>query len=247
MKKSVLLSGLLAGIPALLLSRRKNKPRYDESRVARNLHRLAPTRGRGMDPEQASCRFLMYGLLPFWFVPGVLDWLWHRQTKIETTAGIKESLIHVLMMTEVGVPILLGLFFETNAGMLALMTGASVIHQATAIWDVSSTVRARKIPPREQHTHTFTESLPFMATAFLACLHPNQFLALFGKGPEEPRFGLELRRPPLPPSYTASILAAVAVFVALPYGEELLRCWRAKQKGLAGRDIPRCARELYAA
>lgn len=37
----------------------------------------------------AARRFLMYGLLPAWFVPGVLDWMMHRRTRIEDTAGTK--------------------------------------------------------------------------------------------------------------------------------------------------------------
>jgi hypothetical protein len=47
--------------------------------------------------------------------------LWHRQTKIETTSGAKESVMHLIMMAEAGIPILTGLFLEMNAGALALM------------------------------------------------------------------------------------------------------------------------------
>jgi len=49
---------------------------------------------------------LMYFLLPVWFGAGFADWLCHRASHIETTTGAKESLIHLLMFAEVGVPLL---------------------------------------------------------------------------------------------------------------------------------------------
>src|SRR5947208_2924975 len=66
--------------------------------------------GSASEVEEATVRYLLYGVVPAWFVPGVLDWLQHRRTRIERTAGVRESLIHLLMMTEIGVPITLALF-----------------------------------------------------------------------------------------------------------------------------------------
>jgi hypothetical protein len=57
--------------------------------------------------------------------------LWHRQTKIETTSGVKESMMHLLMMAEAGAPILTGLFLEMNAGALALMGTGWLLHELT--------------------------------------------------------------------------------------------------------------------
>lgn len=59
----------------------------------------------GDDVADATTRYLLCGLLPGWFVPGLADWMMHRRTRIENTSGTKESLIHALMMTEVGIPI----------------------------------------------------------------------------------------------------------------------------------------------
>jgi hypothetical protein len=193
----------------------------------------------------ATRRYMMYVLLPVWFVPGVLDWIWHRQTKIETTSGVKESLIHSLMMTEVGLPILMGLFLEINAGVFAAMLGAAALHEATAFWDVGFAVSRRKILPREQHTHSLLEVLPLAAVSFAACLHPEQFLSLFGAGPESPRMEIRWKRPALPKPYIAGILGAIALFIAAPYAEENIRCWKASRKGLAGKDTPKCARILF--
>lgn len=207
--------------------------------------------GKGRDSEsrriadKSSQRYIMYVIMPAWSLVGALDWLWHKQTKIETTSGPKESMMHMLMMAEAGIPVLAGLFLETNAGLLALMTAGMALHQATVMWDVSYTVSRRKIPAREQHTHTFMETLPFDILAVFACLHPEQFLAMLGIGDEAPDFKLRLKKPGLPISHIAGIFGAMTLFVALPHMEELLRCLKARQRNLTGSETPECLRELY--
>ncbi|WP_249374782.1 diguanylate cyclase [Streptomyces sp. I05A-00742] len=170
----------------------------------------------------------MYGLLPSWFVPGVADWVMHRRTRIEDTSGTKESLIHALMMTEVGVPIALTLLCEVNPLLLSVQLGATACHEATALWDVRTAVDSdRDVKPVEQHIHSFLESLPFAALASLMCLHPDQVRSLLRGGAGDPAaWRLVPRRRPLPAKYLAGIALAVGTFVALPYGEELVRCVR---------------------
>lgn len=70
--------------------------------------------GATVDVGDVTTRYLLYGLLPGWFVPGLADWVMHRRTRIEDTAGTKESLIHSLMMAEVGLPIALTLRYQVN-------------------------------------------------------------------------------------------------------------------------------------
>ena len=207
-----------------------------------------PGLGRNYESQasRASQRYLMYVIMPAWGLVGALDWLWHKQTKIETTSGTKESAMHLLMMMEAGLPVVAGLFLEPNAGLLRLMTIGMALHQATVMWDVGYTVSRRKIPAREQHTHTFMETLPFDILAVFACMHPEQFKAMLHLSREKPDFDLRLKRPPLPLSQISAIFGAMGLFVALPHVEELWRCWRAKQQGLTGTETPECARELYA-
>ena len=181
----------------------------------------------------------MYFGLPAWSVAGALDWLWHRQTKIETTSGPKESILHLLMMVESGI--------SGMAGLFAVMTAGMLLHQATVIWDVEYTVSRRMIPAREQHTHTFMETFPFDILMVFASLHPDAFQSMLGLGARKQDFSLHLRRPLLPLSRIAAILGAVTVFTAVPHVEEFVRCWRAYQRGLTGTDTPECSRELYAA
>jgi hypothetical protein len=58
-------------------------------------------------------------------------------------------------------------------------------------------------------------------------LYWKQFLAIFGKGPERPRCNLEWKRPASSRKYVVGILTAIGMFAALPYGEELWRCYKA--------------------
>lgn len=182
--------------------------------------------GTSRDVEAVTIRYLMYVLLPVWFVPAIADYLMHRRTRIEHTAGVRESLIHSLMMTEIGVPLVLTLLCEVNPALLTVITAAAGAHEATAIWDVTTAVHSgREVRPAEQHIHSFLESLPVMAASALLCLHWDQVTGAAGNGT---RWRLRLRRRRLPGGYLSAVAAAVLAFVAAPYGEELWRCARAR-------------------
>lgn len=185
-----------------------------------------------VDVGDATVRYLLYGLLPGWFLPGLADWVMHRRTRIEETAGTRESLIHALMMTEVGVPIALTLRYEINPLLLTVQLGSTAAHEATALWDVRTAEDSgREVKPIEQHIHSFLESLPFGALSSLMCLHADQVKSLLRGGRGDPdAWRLVPRRRPLSRAYLAGIGAAIGVCVLLPYGEELLRCRRAARK-----------------
>jgi hypothetical protein len=177
------------------------------------------------DVEEATLRYLLYVLLPAWFVPGVLDWWQHRRTDIQHTAGVKESAIHLLMMAEVGVPITLVLLCEINPAVLTVMALAVAAHEATALWDVKTAVDSgREVRPIEQHIHSFLESLPFMGTTAIACLHWKQVRELLRAGGGAAAWRFRWKERPLPANYLAGVATAITALIALPYGEELLRC-----------------------
>ncbi|MEU6552015.1 diguanylate cyclase [Streptomyces sp. NPDC046915] len=185
--------------------------------------------GVTVDVGDATTRYLLYGLLPGWFVPGLADWVMHRRTRIEDTAGTKESLIHSLMMAEVGLPIALTLRYEVNPLLLSVQLGAAAVHEATALWDVRTAVDSdREVKPVEQHIHSFLEALPFGALSALMCLHADQVRSLLRGGRGDPGAWRPVRRRrPLSPGYLAAVGVAIGACVLLPYGEELLRCRRA--------------------
>ena len=185
--------------------------------------------------EAAAARWLLAGLLvPMWIGAGVLDWWCHRRTDIEHNAGAKESLLHLLMFVEVGLPLLAVLFLDINALIFLIMGVAFVLHEATALWDVSYAVKHRTVTPFEQHVHSFLELLPLTGLLLLAVLHPQQALALLGLGSEPARFELVPKDPQLPPAYLAGVLSAVALLGVLPYMSELVRGLRARARSPMG-------------
>jgi hypothetical protein len=178
------------------------------------------------DIQSTTERYLLFVLLPLWIVPGVVDWYWHRRTQIEHTSGLSESLVHSLMMLEVGLPIQLALLFEINPLVLTLVAGAVVAHSATAVWDVRMAVHHREVKTGEQHTHSFLEVLPFMGIAFLACLHGEATRRLLTGRTKPGDWRLQVKKPRLSLSYLAGIAGLIAVGVALPYANEAWRCLR---------------------
>lgn len=182
---------------------------------------------RASGTDQAAQRILMGFVVPLWMAAGVSDWWLHRRSDIEHTAGTRESLFHAAMMAEGAIPTTLSLFFEVNAGLLATTYGAVAAHQATAVMDVKFANDHREVSSAEQHVHAALEMTPVMAAGMLTAIHWDQARSLVGRGGEQPDFKLRLKRFPLPNKYKYGVLAASAVFVALPYAEELLRCLRA--------------------
>jgi hypothetical protein len=183
-------------------------------------------------------------VLPAWLMSGLLDYFWHRKSRIETTSGPAESAMHSLMMAEGAAPVLGGLFLDVNAGLLAMMMAVFVAHQATAMWDVAYAVKRRLISPGEQHIHSALEMVPFCALSLMIALHYDQFLSLFGMGDEAADFEVRWKRDRLNPSHLVAILAATGVLQCL-YTEEFWRCLRAHRRGLTGKDSPEAARRLY--
>jgi hypothetical protein len=194
------------------------------------LAELLPTeqrRRQGVD--EATRRALQWFVLPVWMGAGLADWWCHRRTDIEHTAGLEESLIHSAMMLEGGLPVLLGLFFEVNAGVLALTYSTLAVHEVTAVWDVAFADGRRRVTPTEQHVHGFLERVPLMAAAFLTVLHWDQARALVARGGRRD-WRIKTKRRPLSRAYRDGLLGAVVALVALPYGEELVRCARAAHR-----------------
>lgn len=181
---------------------------------------------------------LMYFVMPVWLIAGFADWLCHRATHIESTTGAKESLIHLLMFAEVGIPLLAAMFLEVNALVIAVMIVTFFVHEATAMWDVRYATTARTVSPIEQHVHSFLEMIPLMGLVIVVALHWGQFLALFGAGTEKARFDLTWKQEQLPVTYIAAVMVIIVLFELLPYVEEFFRGLRAN----AGRLVPAKAR-----
>lgn len=177
-----------------------------------------------MDVASLLQDFLLYVVIPAWLCAGLADWACHRATDIESTGGIRESLLHIAQLGEVGLPLLLALIFEINAMIIALMIVGLLLHQATAMWDVRWANATRTIPPIEQHLHSVLEMAPVMVFAGFAILNWPAVLDLL-----QGRLSLtlNLKDQPLPAPYLTGFMLAVVAMGMAPYAEELLRCLRA--------------------
>jgi len=169
---------------------------------------------------------LLYFIMPLWLLAGVCDWLCHRKTHIEENAGLKEAFIHILMFSEMGIPLLAALFLEINALIILLMVVGFLLHEATALWDVSYSSTVRYISPVEQHIHSFLEMVPLMALLLVVTRHWDQALALVGLGAAAADFSLNLKSEPLPVPYIVTLLLAIVLLEIIPFAEELVRCLR---------------------
>jgi hypothetical protein len=179
------------------------------------------------DVESVTVRYLMYVLVPAWFIPAIADYLMHRRTRSERTSGLRESAIHSLMMAEIAVPVTLTLLCEVNPLLLATAAAALGAHEATAMWDVRTAVEGgREVRPLEQHIHSFLESLPFMGASALLCLHWDQAQQAARQPRDAGNWRLRLRQRRLPGRYLAGIAAGITGLIAVPYAEELWRCAR---------------------
>jgi hypothetical protein len=191
-----------------------------------------------MQPAEVAQFMLMYFVLPLWLMAGLADYLCHRASDIEHTSGAKESLLHLLLFAEMGVPVLAAIFLEIDALIIAMMIVCFLLHEATSLWDVSYASKRRNITPIEQHVHSFLEMLPLIGLLLIVVTHSGQFLALFGLGNEPASFTLAFKRNPLPWPYIVIVLLAVALLEVLPFVEELIRGLRANAGALAPRPRP---------
>src|SRR6185437_10216175 len=217
---------LALGAAGWLRTRMKVAPGRRSALAGPEQGRIVAFPAPAADPGAATRNFLLYFIVPLWLAAGMADWACHRAADIEGTTGAKESLIHLLMLAEVSVPVLAGLFLEVTSPVLGVMIASFFLHEATALWDVSYAVTRREVTHIEQHIHSFLEMLPLMAAGFISVLHWPKLRALLGLD-RDPDPGIRRKQEPLPLRYVATTLGAVALLEILPYLEELWRDWRA--------------------
>lgn len=116
---------------------------------------------------------LAFGALPAWLLAGFADWLCHRRTQIEVTSGSRESAMHLLLHLEIAVPLLAGLWFEINAGLLVLMAAGVAAHFWTSWRDSRYAQPRRFISPAEQLVHSWMEMTPLFALIIVWVLNSD--------------------------------------------------------------------------
>lgn len=171
---------------------------------------------------------LAYGVLPLWLVAGLADWWCHRRTDIGRTAGLRESLLHLVLFGLMGAAVLAVLLLQVNAGVLLLAAGLWLAHQFVTWLELRYVLARRRVGPFEQMVHSALEWLPLLGLALLALLHVHRWLQVPEGASVE--FALRWRSAAEDPTSGAwavwPAIAAVAVVNGLPLTEELLRCLR---------------------
>lgn len=169
-------------------------------------------------------RLLLGALLPVWILAGLADWACHRRERIEASAGWRESALHLLMIGELGLAVVLLLWWQVTATVLLLVLVACVLHEITLWCDLSYASTKRVIPPIEQWVHGLQMGLPWLGLLTLCIAYRDQALAILGLGGEAADWGLRLRDPPVPAEAKAAVLAGAALAVVLPFLQEWQRC-----------------------
>jgi len=166
----------------------------------------------------------MFGLLPLWLAAGFADYLCHRFERIELSAGWPESLLHLLMLAELGVGVLAALLLEINAAVLALALACCIAHEVTIWIDLGYANARRRIPPFEQWVHALQFALPWAGFVGLVLLHHDQALAALGMGAGlAADWSLRWKDPPLPMWYLLSVAVAGVGLIVVPFLHEWLR------------------------
>lgn len=177
---------------------------------------------------------LMTGLAPVWLLAGLADYACHRHQRIEHNAGTRESVLHLLMLAELGMGLLVALFLELTAAAYAVMLAACVAHELTAWVDLAYAESKRRIPWYEQWVHGLQQALPWVGLLLLMLYGAPQALALFGLGSAAADGSLRWKEQPLPLAYVVAFLAASLVLVWLPFVEEFGRCLRTRGRPAVG-------------
>lgn len=170
---------------------------------------------------------ILWLLLPAWILAGFLDWLCHRRSQIAVHCGPWESLIHLLLLAEAGAALVLGMLFEINEVVLALVLLCFVLHEITGYVDIRYAHARRDISPAEQRIHDYMTAIPVTALFLVVILHwpaaRNMVLEPYSIFAAP----LLLKSPPLPGTQVLAIFAGVFLFSLIPYLEELHRGIRA--------------------
>ncbi|MBG9387602.1 diguanylate cyclase [Caenimonas aquaedulcis] len=164
---------------------------------------------------------LMYVAFPLWVAAGFADWTCHRRTDIARTSGWKESALHLLMFTEIGVGMLVVALCEITTAVLGIVALVFVVHELTVYADLRYTVPLRPVGPFEQMVHSFLELLPLASLALLAVSAWDQ----------PPDWSLHAKRQPWPAAYLWGAAVTAALINGLPYAQEMVSCLRARSKG----------------
>lgn len=179
-----------------------------------------------METKTLLVNLILFGLLPLWGISGLIDWFCHRASNIEHTSGLKESLIHTLMGIQLGVPIVLGLFFYVNVTVLLICLIAMLMHEVVAHWDVHYSSTVREITIWEVHVHNYMATIPLFLFMLLVVINWDMFLNLVTFNWAGHMAFQRIDVPHGGSNYLKYYLIFMFITCVVPYFEENVRCLR---------------------
>jgi hypothetical protein len=184
---------------------------------------------RDLSTDTLILACILYGCLPLWVIMGFADYLCHRRSEIEYTSGARESILHIIMGAQIGIPVFLGLYFEINVLLLLLAFAILMVHEWFAHQDVRYALHRREISLAEMHVHSFLEVLPFVVVLLIIVKRWPAFVALITLD-WGGQLALVPKAIPVESSYIAAYFAFMMVAGVAPYIEEFRRWRRAPRR-----------------
>lgn len=181
-----------------------------------------------MATNEVLTLILMYVFLPLWGIAGFIDWCCHRATKIETTSGIIETIMHSIMGIQIGIPILLCLLFQVNILILLICLAALALHEIIAHLDVRYAAPRRTISIWEMHAHSYLATLPLYMLSMIAVINWETIIDLVTLNWQGEFSFVPVEEPHGSARFLPNYLIFMAVVCVFPYIEELARCVKAK-------------------
>lgn len=178
-----------------------------------------------METNTLLVNLLLFVFLPLWGLAGFVDWCCHRATKIESTSGLLESVLHSIMGLQIAIPILLCLLFKVNVAILLICLAVWALHELVAHYDVYYAAPKRRISIWEMHAHSYLATLPLYMLSIIFVLNWPVVLKLitFNWSGE---FHFEfVSQAHGGEGYLPFYLGFMTLVCVFPYMEELLRCF----------------------
>jgi hypothetical protein len=113
---------------------------------------------------------VVWSFYPLWLLAAGLDYLCHRRSRIEHTAGLKESYLHLWQFACMVLLVLATALFVATGLILGLQCLLLLAHTLLSYVDVRYSQPRRHISALEQHVHGFLVVLPIAAIAVVATL-----------------------------------------------------------------------------
>lgn len=183
-----------------------------------------------MDTADLLINVMLYLFLPLWGIAGFVDWCCHRATKIESTSGLKESLMHSLMGVQMAIPIVLCILFQVNVLILIICIITWISHELVAHYDVHYASPRREISIWEMHAHTYLGSLPLYMLTSIIVINWEQFLLLIKLQWAGSMSLIWIDEPHGTELYFPMYVIFMMLVCVFPYIEENIRCLRVHLK-----------------